>query len=87
MTVESIDYKEDLRASTSGPIVSSGDVLLDMNCDGIGVTFAQHTGGQNLNFAIPVDYVRSLFGKGQLQLLAEIAAIGKRSRRSQNSRL
>ena len=39
---------------------SSGGPLFDMYGDVIGVTQSIFTGGQNLNFAIPSDYVRAL---------------------------
>jgi serine protease Do len=39
---------------------SSGGPLFDMYGDVIGVTQSIFTGGQNLNFAIPADYVRAL---------------------------
>ena len=45
---------------TSAPISqgSSGGALLDRNGGLIGITTAVHKSGQNLNFAVPVDWVR-----------------------------
>lgn len=40
---------------------SSGGPLLNMNGDVIGVTFASVQGGQNLNLAIPINYVKYVF--------------------------
>jgi len=39
---------------------SSGGALLNLYSEAIGVTFAQLTAGQNLNFAIPASYVKQL---------------------------
>lgn len=59
---------------TTAPISpgSSGGALLNMDGEVIGVTFAQLVEGQNLNFAIPVDYIQSLFHDGSITSLAEI---------------
>jgi S1-C subfamily serine protease len=51
---------------------SSGGALLSANGDAIGVTFAQLTEGQNLNFAIPVSYVQPLLTDGPTKLLSEV---------------
>ena len=39
---------------------SSGGPVLDSNAEVIGIAVGQHTGGQNLNFAIPVNYLKDL---------------------------
>jgi S1-C subfamily serine protease len=51
---------------------SSGGALMSLNGEVIGVTFAQLVGGQNLNFAIPIVYVRPLLADGPAKSLAEI---------------
>jgi S1-C subfamily serine protease len=51
---------------------SSGGALLNLNGEAIGVTFAQLVAGQNLNFAIPITYVRPLLEGGATKSLAEI---------------
>jgi hypothetical protein len=53
---------------------SSGGALVNSNGDVIGVTFAQLVGGQNLNFAIPIAYVRSLLTDGPMKSLATLNA-------------
>jgi S1-C subfamily serine protease len=42
---------------------SSGGPVLNGKGEVIGVSVATFRGGQNLNFAIPADYLRTLFGK------------------------
>jgi hypothetical protein len=51
---------------------SSGGALVNSNGDVIGVTFAQLVGGQNLNFAIPIAYLRSLLTDGPTKSLSTI---------------
>jgi S1-C subfamily serine protease len=51
---------------------SSGGALLNSTGEVIGVTFAQLVGGQNLNFAIPITYVRPLLEEGPAKSLADI---------------
>jgi hypothetical protein len=51
---------------------SSGGALLDMAGDVIGVTFAQLVGGQNLNFAIPITYVRPLLQGSPMKSVADV---------------
>jgi len=53
---------------------SSGGALVNSNGDVIGVTFAQLIGGQNLNFAVPIAYLRSLSTEGPIRTLATINA-------------
>ena len=42
---------------------SSGGPLIDLNGEAIGITTASMAGGQNLNFAVPINYVRILLRK------------------------
>jgi hypothetical protein len=42
---------------------SSGGPVLNSRCEVIGVSVATFRGGQNLNFAIPSDYLKTLLGK------------------------
>jgi hypothetical protein len=50
---------------------SSGGPVLDSNANVIGVSVATFTGGQNLNFAIPSNYVKALLGtKGAVRPLS-----------------
>ena len=53
---------------------SSGGALVNSSGDVIGVTFAQLVGGQNLNFAIPIAYLRSLPANESMKSLAAINA-------------
>jgi hypothetical protein len=53
---------------------SSGGALVNSSGDVIGVTFAQLVGGQNLNFAIPIAYLRSLLTDEPMKSLATINA-------------
>ena len=46
---------------------SSGGVLLNMKGEVIGVTSAQLTEGQNLNFAIPINYAKQLIRDGRIE--------------------
>ena len=46
---------------------SSGGPLLDRNLDVIGVNFAYFKEGQNLNFAIPVNYIKALLKKSKVE--------------------
>ena len=54
---------------------SSGGALLNEEGDVIGVTLAGLVGGQNLNFAIPIGYIRSLIIDGTMKSLAAINAV------------
>jgi len=45
---------------------SSGGPLLDRNLDVIGVNFAYFKEGQNLNFAIPVNYIKALLKESKV---------------------
>lgn len=67
---------------------SSGGALLNSNGDVIGVTFAQLVGGQNLNFAIPIAYLRSLLKDGPTKSLATLnaAAPGDRPKSEASAR-
>lgn len=56
---------------------SSGGVLVNASSQAVGVTFAQLTDGQNLNFAIPSKYVKELVASSHgdvhsLPLVAEV---------------
>jgi S1-C subfamily serine protease len=56
---------------------SSGGVLVNATSQAVGVTFAQLTAGQNLNFAIPSQYVKDLLATSHgdvrpLPLVAEV---------------
>jgi len=46
---------------------SSGGPLLDRNLAVIGVNFAFYKEGQNLNFAIPVNYIKALLKKSKVE--------------------
>jgi hypothetical protein len=61
---------------TTAPIShgSSGGALLNMRGEVIGITTAQLTGGQNLNFAIPINVAKSLLTGGSLRKLGEITS-------------
>jgi hypothetical protein len=48
---------------------------LNAEGDAIGVTFAGLIGGQNLNFAIPIGYIRSLIIDGSMKSLAAINTV------------
>jgi hypothetical protein len=51
---------------------SSGGPVLNGNCEVIGVSVATFRGGQNLNFAIPSNYLKTLLGKaGPAKSLAQ----------------
>lgn len=49
----------------------------------VGVTFAQLIEGQNLNFAIPINYIRSLLHDGPITSVAEINSVRPDERRVQ----
>lgn len=52
---------------------SSGGPVLNNNTEVVGVSFASFSGGQNLNFAIPVKYVKELISKSSsLQMISNI---------------
>jgi hypothetical protein len=63
---------------TTAPISpgSSGGALLNMKGEVIGVTAAQLTGGQNLNFAIPINYVVPLLSYSSPKPLAQYSTTG-----------
>ena len=44
---------------------SSGGPLFDLRGKVVGVTTASHAGGQNLNFAVPVNYVKKLLSRSK----------------------
>jgi hypothetical protein len=46
--------------------------ILNATGEAIGVTFAQIVGGQNLNFAVPINYVQALLTNGPPKSLAVI---------------
>lgn len=54
---------------------SSGGALLNMKGEVIGVTFAQLTEGQNLNFAIPINFVKQLISGGQVKTFSPGALV------------
>ena len=59
---------------------NSGGPLIDKNGDVIGVVTFKIRGGENLNFAIPINYVRALLSFEELMSLDELAlALGKSS--------
>lgn len=51
---------------------SSGGALVNSSGEVVGVTFAQLVDGQNLNFAIPIAYVRSLLTDGPARSLTTV---------------
>lgn len=53
---------------------SSGGALVNTTGEVIGVTFAQLVGGQNLNFAIPAEWIQPLLNDGPTKSLAAINA-------------
>ena len=71
---------------TTAPISpgSSGGALLNMKGEVIGVTTAQLTGGQNLNFAIPVNYVLPLLSYSSPKPLSQYATTGRNATTSQD---
>jgi S1-C subfamily serine protease len=54
---------------------SSGGAVLNLRGEVIGVSFAQITDGQNLNFAIPVSYLRPLLKDGPITPLGAISVV------------
>jgi hypothetical protein len=58
---------------TTAPIShgSSGGALLNMRGEVIGITTAQMTGGQNLNFAVPINIAKPLLTQTSLKKLGE----------------
>jgi hypothetical protein len=66
---------------------SSGGALVNSNGEVVGVTFAQLVDGQNLNFAIPIAYVRSLLIDGPAKSLATVnsPAPGDHSKAEENA--
>lgn len=73
------DFKdENVRMfQTTAPISpgSSGGALLNMNGEVVGITTAQLTNGQNLNFAIPINEAKSLLAS---RTLAKMDAVTNR---------
>jgi hypothetical protein len=51
---------------------SSGGPVFNVNGEVIGLAVRTLEGGQNLNFAIPIDYARGMLGMSQMQPLASI---------------
>jgi len=51
---------------------SSGGPVFNINGEVIGIAVLTIEGGQNLNFAIPIDYARGLLGMSQTQPLASV---------------
>jgi hypothetical protein len=51
---------------------SSGGPVFSTNGEAIGIAVLTIEGGQNLNFAIPIDYARGMLGMSQTQTLASI---------------
>jgi hypothetical protein len=51
---------------------SSGGPVFNMSGEVIGIAVLTIEGGQNLNFAIPIDYARGMLGMSQTQPLASI---------------
>jgi len=58
---------------TTAPISlgSSGGALLNMGGELIGITTAEMVGGQNLNFAVPINVVKPLLSASSLRKLAD----------------
>jgi Trypsin-like peptidase domain len=51
---------------------SSGGPIFNLNGEAIGIAVLTIEGGQNLNFAIPIDYARGMLGMSQTQPLESI---------------
>ncbi len=56
---------------------SSGGALFNMKGEVIGVTFAQLTEGQNLNFAIPINYAKQLIRDRHIEPFSPNALVPK----------
>jgi trypsin-like peptidase len=72
----SLELSEDLRLlQITAPISSgsSGGPLLDLQGNVIGVTFAFFKDGQNLSFAVPINYAQPLLDKEPAKTLARAA--------------
>jgi hypothetical protein len=51
---------------------SSGGPIFNLNGEAIGIAVLTIEGGQNLNFAIPIDYARGMLGMSQTQPLESV---------------
>lgn len=70
-------FEDDQLLQTTVPISpgSSGGPILNKNGEVIGVAVATLTGGQNLNFAIPVSYVEKLLNQDEKDNPIELSLI------------
>jgi S1-C subfamily serine protease len=71
----SIDVSDDFKVfQTTAPVSpgSSGGALLNMQGEAIGIVSFGFVEGQNLNFAIPVEYARSLISNESVRTLVEL---------------
>ena len=59
---------------------SSGGALVDLSGDAIGVTFAQISGGQNMNLAIPTAYLTPLLARDSLESISDVNETSKQAR-------
>ena|GEM_PF-3176236 len=74
--LRTIDGRDVIQVTAPISQGSSGGGLFDRQGRLIGITFALMEGGQNLNFAIPVKYVRTLVAqKGSLQDLPGVTRV------------
>jgi hypothetical protein len=72
---------------TTAPISpgSSGGALMNTNGEVIGITTLQARGGQNLNFAIPINYAKPLLGSALVRPLAALSEYDAQNGKAANA--